>query len=216
MAWWQITQGHAFRHQQAAPDGGPDAAKRHFQADDAVRFASGLGHDRSSCGVGFGCFPCITDATVAVDDAPVGSGEPSRAPRLARSRKMAALRAQRRPSYSARSACSAVGLACRRSSTAVASSGVVAIHPSAIGAGANLHGDRRDLSGGQHTNRGRWVVPRLGAHAAVWQPARPQRRAVVAISWAQNPSRSIRLRSSLRARRTASAASRARRSDGFS
>ncbi len=32
----------------------------------------------------------------------------------------------------------------------------------------------------------------------------------------QNPSRSIRLRSNLRARRTASAASRARRSDGFS
>jgi len=37
-----------------------------------------------------------------------------------------------------------------------------------------------------------------------------------AITRDQNPSRSIRLRSSLRARRTASAASRARRSDGFS
>jgi hypothetical protein len=84
-----------------------------------------------------------------------------------------------------------------------------------------------DSSGVRYANPGRWAILRLEWPPPRWQPAPRQRRATiipaprshtagVAVPRDQNPSRSIRLRSSLRARRTASAASRARRSDGFS
>ena len=61
------------------------------------------------------------------------------------------------------------------------------------------------------------VTRRAAGEQITRTPGMPRpRTARVAVPPDQKPSRSIRLRSSLRARRTASAASRARRSDGFS
>jgi hypothetical protein len=42
----KVAQRHPAREREATPDRRPDAAQRHLQADDVVRVAGGLGHDR--------------------------------------------------------------------------------------------------------------------------------------------------------------------------